>query len=263
MKCTNGVGNGLVGLGAVVVLAIGASMLKATIDHQGFARVNFVKGSPMYAKAGGAWTVAERDMALPPGYVVRTDANSRVELALGYNNGVIALSPNSEMALDSLTYQYVGLHVVHETQLSLRAGRMFSQVNKLAPGSKYGVKTLRGVAAIGGGRYAISADGDVQVAKGTAVLTPSVPDGLNNAITLHEGKTLNVVDPGTPQVQDMTPQQTKEVQDTVAGAVGNNDATSFKPATGRGNMGGQDPVVLAPLPPQPLDATPTGGAPSK
>jgi len=255
MKCTNGVRNGLVELGAVVVLAIGASMLKATIDHQGFARVNFVKGSPMYAKAGGAWTLAERDMALPPGYVVRTDANSRVELALGYNNGVIALSPNSEIALDSLTYQYVGLHVVHETQLSLRAGRMFSQVNKLAPGSKYGVKTLRGVAAIGGGRYAISADGEVQVADGTAVMALRSPDGVNRTLTLNEGKALKLADPGPPQIQKITSRQQQQLTEVAADAMAHNADSHSKAVAAPG--GGQPPVVLPPLPPQASDTTST------
>jgi hypothetical protein len=66
---------------------------------------------------------------------------------------------------------------VTETQLDLRAGKIFGNVKKMSAASKYEVKIPNGVAGIRGTIYQISADGVVQVLVGSVVIAYVGPDG--------------------------------------------------------------------------------------
>ncbi|MCX6904577.1 MAG: hypothetical protein NTW03_14070, partial [Verrucomicrobia bacterium] len=195
MTLTECVGNRLVELSVVAMLTAWASPLTAATDHPGSARVNYVEGRPTFSKPGEAFKMVERDMVLRAGDLLKTAAGSKVDLEMGYNNGGVTLTPNSELAFDKLSYQHVGMEVVCDTEFNLRAGQMSGEVKKLGSGSTYLVKTPRGVAAIKDGHYVISADGSVQADGGTVIMALTMNDGNIKTFTVTDGNTLNPADP--------------------------------------------------------------------
>ncbi|MCX6904334.1 MAG: FecR domain-containing protein, partial [Verrucomicrobia bacterium] len=243
------------------MLTAWASPLTAATDHQGFARVNHVEGRAMFAKADGSWKLVERDMVLRAGDVLKTEANSKVALGLGYNDGIVTLSPNTELAFDKLTYQHVGMEVVCDTELNLRAGQIFGELKKLSPGSTYLVKTPRGVAAIRDGTYAISADGDVQAKGGTVIMALTMSDGTTKTFTVSDGKSLSVsANPAAPSVGNTSASQSQQMASVVTAAESHNTPPTVASTVAGGGVaggGGQPPIVLPPLPPQPSDVTGT------
>ena len=232
----------------MVMLTAWASPLTAATEHQGFARVNYVEGRVMFSKAGGTWKLVERDMVLRAGEVLKTEANAKVELALGYNDGIITLSPNSELTFDKLTYQHVGMEVVCDTELTLHLGQIIGKLEKLSPGSTYLVKTLRGVAAIKDGTYGISADGDVQAKGGTVIMALTMKDGTTQTFTVSDGKSLSVsANPTAPAVGNMSPSQGQQLATAGTTMDSHNNTGGFTMNKGTGGVSqSPQPVVLPP-----------------
>lgn len=188
----------------------------ASSVHQGWAKVRYVVGHPEFSKAGGPWQPLEKFMVLHPGDAIRCDGNSHADLMLGYNNGSLQVSPNSELVLDKLTYQFTGLEVMHDTQLNLKSGVLYGHVNKMASGSKYEVKTPRGIAGIRGTRYRISADGDVTVTEGTVIVSVVAPDGSIKTYTVGAGSTFDF---STGDVRPATPEEMRDTNMTTLDAM--------------------------------------------
>jgi hypothetical protein len=175
----------------VLALVVGsATTALAANTRQGYAIVRFVIGSPMVSKGGGAWQKLERYMLVRAGDVIQTDAKSHADLMLGFNNGDIQVSPGSTLAIDKLLYTSTGLEVIHDTQLNLREGVLYGNVDKMATGSKYEVKTPRGVAGIRGTSYRIAANGDIIVIEGVVVQSLVRPDGTIKTYTIMAGYVL-------------------------------------------------------------------------
>jgi hypothetical protein len=97
------------------------------------------------------------------------------------------------------------LDTVTDTQLDLREGRILGVVRRLTAGSRYEVKTPRGVAGIrgtGGTEYDISANGTVHVITGQVVMVyidPADPGRPPVVVTVNAGETANP--PVTPGEQ--------------------------------------------------------------
>lgn len=212
MKLRECFGHQVVQWGAVAVLIACAGTLSAATTHQGFAKVRWVEGHATVSKGGGAASKLERFMVVHPGDVVKTDNKSHVDLDLGNNNGTIQVTPGSELALDKLTFSNTGFEIIHDTQLNLRSGVLCGQVKKMAPGSKYEVKTPKGVAGIRGTRYRIAANGDVTVTEGTLVQALVMPDGTVKTITVGAGQTLVAA---TGDVRPATKEEINFVNQTV------------------------------------------------
>ncbi len=81
------------------------------------------------------------------------------------------------LAIDKLTKTVTGADVVTETQLDLRAGRIFGTVRKVSAASKYEIKIPNGVAGIRGTVYMISAEGIVDVLEGVVTIAYVKDDG--------------------------------------------------------------------------------------
>lgn len=173
---------------------------------QGVAKVIRIKGSARYTTGNNVWQPLKVGSILRPGTVVQTstDRGSFVDVVLGDGSAAIpsmaAVTPavarpdvsyyqpnaeqdivriyeNSLLAIDKLTIIETGADVVSETQLDLRAGRIFGNVKKMSAASKYEVKIPNGVAGIRGTTYEISAEGVVRVLVGSVVIAYVGPDG--------------------------------------------------------------------------------------
>jgi hypothetical protein len=215
MKIAERVGTRLVRWGTAATMAFCATALIAASDKAGSAQVRYVFGTAQVAKGTGAGQAVERYMILHSGDVIKTDGKSHVDLALGNNNGSVQVTPASDLALEKLSYMNNGLEVTHDTQLFLRSGTVAGVVNKMAAASKYEVKTPKGVVGIRGGRYRISANGDVAVTDGRAVMALTMPDGSVKTFTIDQG---NMLAAATGQIRPLSRTETREINEVVGDA---------------------------------------------
>jgi len=90
---------------------------------------------------------------------------------------VVRVFEDSVLGFDKLTVMKTGADEVLETQLDLRAGRIFGSVKKMSAASRYEVKLPNGVAGIRGTTYTMSAAGVVEVYSGSVVVSWTGADG--------------------------------------------------------------------------------------
>ena len=185
---------------AVVALALVATA-SAQQMVQASAKVVRIKGDARYATTANVWQPLKVGDVLNAGAIIQTAKDSRVDLVLGDKNAVasgqkwgdvVSYAPeveqdfvrvweNSVMAIDKLLIADTGADQIKETQLDLRAGKIFGTVKKLSAASKYEVKIPNGVAGIRGTIYIISAEGVLSVLKGSVVI--AYADGGGNIVT--------------------------------------------------------------------------------
>ncbi len=212
MKIAERVGTRLVRWGVAAGMVVCATAVIGATERNGSAMVRFAFGQPQVSRGSGAAVTAERYMVLRPGDVIKTDAKSHLDMVLGNNNGSAQVTPGSELALEKLTYSNNGLEVVHDTQLSLRSGAVAGNVNKMAAASKYEIKTPKGVVGIRGTRYKISANGDVAVTDGRAVMALTMPDGSVKTFTVDQG---NMLAAATGQIRPLSRTETREINELI------------------------------------------------
>jgi hypothetical protein len=193
--------------------------------------------------------------ALNAGAVVKTAANSQVDLSLKFNGPVIRVTADTTLGLSKLLYDETTADVVIDTQLDLSNGRILGNVKKMAAASKYDVKIPTGTVGIRGTEYDISTAGAVTVVTGSVLVTYVAPNGTVSQITVNAGQTWNpptvangpVLPPvPTPDsiLQDITPQFT-------------DITTTYIPPTTTDGGGGV--IVVQPEPPNYV--SPTEGLP--
>lgn len=186
----------------------------------GFVKVVSLKGAARTMPDGKAIKVGA---ILKPGVIIQTAADSYVDLVLnnakatqglssavtddasipaatasaaaggssGYKpkavQDAIRIFENSVISVDKLVVTKTGAETVTETQLDLKAGKIFGTVKKLSAASVYEIKVPNGVAGIRGTIYLIGADGTLAVLTGAvvvsfvsngAVVTKEVPAGF-------------------------------------------------------------------------------------
>jgi hypothetical protein len=202
--------------GALMAMTVFATAVLAANTEQGFAKVRYVSGQVTFLKTGGQWQPVEKNMFLRAGDAVKTGPNSHVDMWLANNNGDIHLEQNSELTLDKLSYTYTGFEMLHDTQLNLRSGVLAGNVNRMSTGSKYEIKTPRGVAGIRGTRYRIAANGDVTVTEGTVVISLVMADGSIKTFAIPSGHTLVAA---TGEVRAATYDEIKATNDAVGDAM--------------------------------------------
>jgi hypothetical protein len=169
----------------------------------GKATVRAMLGSADFSnRSFSGWREVRQGLVMREGSVVRTHADSRVDLFLGVNGPVVRLTENTEMSLDSLNYELTGAETVINTVLDLRAGRILGRVKKMATASKYEVKTPSGVAGIRGTKYDISVLGVVRIPDGEAIWVTLV-NGVMRSFQIMGGQYYN---PQTGSVLQIPPQ---------------------------------------------------------
>jgi hypothetical protein len=94
---------------------------------------------------------------------------------------VIRMWGNTVLAVDKLTQFDTGVQTVSDTELDLRAGRIFFDVKKMSATSQFIIKIPNGVAGIRGSYGFIDASGQMAMGSGSAVI--SVVDKNGKAAT--------------------------------------------------------------------------------
>ncbi|HVU26687.1 MAG TPA: FecR domain-containing protein [Verrucomicrobiae bacterium] len=180
--------------------------VSAQSTKQGVATVVRIQGEARYSTGDNVWHPLVAGKVLGAGAVVQTAVNSTVDLVLGevpinlsypssttlpsglstapdpnvrsyvvynpkVNQNVIRLFSDTVLAIDKLNISDTGLDAVGDTELDLRAGKIFGNVRKLSAMSQFEVKIPNGVAGIRGTAFLISADGSVSVLKGSVIVS--------------------------------------------------------------------------------------------
>ena len=117
------------------------------------------------------------------------NANNRYQAKV--EQDAVRINESTVLGLNKLTVTQTGADRVTETELDLKAGRIFGTVKKLTAGSTYQVKIPNGVAGIRGTIYFISADGEVSVLSSLADLSRLVPSG--SVVLAYVGPDGNVI----------------------------------------------------------------------
>src|SRR5712692_5389188 len=175
MKLTQSLPNKLVPL----VAGLAALALVTTLDAQtapGKAEVRAIKGSALYSVSGGPATALKVGNVLGAGTIIKTAAESTVDLFLGNSAGVVRIIENSTLGLDKLLITNTGADTVIENQFNLPEGTMLFNVNKLSAASKYEVKLPNGVAGIKGTKGRLSSNAFIVLIDGALVYV-HVPQG--------------------------------------------------------------------------------------
>ena len=113
---------------------------------------------------------------------------------------VVRMQPNTMLAIDKLTVVNTGADTIGDTELDLRAGKIFTSVKKVSASSQYIIKLPNGVAGIRGSTGSIGADDSVAWLTGTIIVSFMGSDNQNHVVVVHGGFEY---DPQTGQVLHM------------------------------------------------------------
>jgi hypothetical protein len=103
---------------------------------------------------------------------------------------VIRMASGTLLAIDKLTVINTGADTVGNTELDLRAGKVFFSVKKLSASSQYIIKLPNGVAGIRGAAGAAGADGSFAMLFGQAVVS-TINEGQSHMSIVNAGQGLN------------------------------------------------------------------------
>lgn len=154
------------------------------------AVVTAVHGKCEYAVDGPTFQTLKVGQIVVQGSVVRTGNDSRADLFFRRIGTTVRLQPNSEIKLEHMTRTTIqGVSKMH-TLLEVKAGRIFTVVRSVVPGSTFEIRNAAGLSVIeagGSGRYIVTADGS-QVSDRESLLTASAP-GTKGVTMIAPGQT--------------------------------------------------------------------------
>jgi hypothetical protein len=192
------------------------SSAQAQIE-QGKAEVTAIQGTAEYSTDGGAFMPLKAGTILRTGSQVRTGGGSHADLYFGKNNGVVRVSESTTLALDKLTFSDTGLDMVIDTQLNLKEGHLLGNASaKMAPASKYEIKTPNGVAGIRGTKYDIYVC-RVAVVEGKVYFVHFAPGGQNVPYVVTARNQFDCVTGLTPLPEAVYDSLKKEIDSMVRG----------------------------------------------
>jgi len=193
MKQTRKLFNWLVG--SAVVLAMVTSLTAQTVQQR-TGQVVRLKGAARYSTGNNIWQPIKVGTTIKAGDIVQTAADSYMDILVGEAGvsgqpaigPVVSYQPTSEqdmvrvfedsvLAFDKLTIMNTGADEVMDTQLDLRAGKIFGTVKKMSAASRYEIKLPNGVAGIRGTTYTVTAAGVITVHSGSVVVSWTGADG--------------------------------------------------------------------------------------
>jgi hypothetical protein len=198
MKLTRSFENKVVAWSVALAVTTAAAVLPAQVASPGAAKAVRIKGLARYTTGDNKWHPLSEGDILKPGTVIQTASGSQVDLLLSDREqaaetsitpvlvyrpetegriNLVRLYENTVLALDKLTWQETGADKVTETQMDLRAGRVFGTVKKLSGASRYEVKFPNGVAGVRGTIYTLDSSGLVKVLVGEVIISYAKPDG--------------------------------------------------------------------------------------
>src|SRR5476651_1729252 len=208
--------------GIVMALAISASA-----QTQGSATIVRMQGEARYSTGDNIWHPLEVGAVLRAGAIIQTAAGATVDIVLsekksktdslgsgkgGSGSGssasptvkqnIVRMWGDTVLAIDKLLYSQAGADAVSETQLDLRAGKIFGTVKKLSAASKYEIKTPTGIAGIRGTSYTMGSDNVCVVYDGSVTVSITV-GGVTHTETVAAGQSA-AVDPVTGAITVIT-----------------------------------------------------------
>jgi hypothetical protein len=188
-------------LSLVIILGAGAASKCNAVVQPAEVFIQDVTGTASYW-VGGTWQPLKKDMTLSEGAILKTDADSTVDLLFHASHTALRLTPNSRVRLDKLNKEAGAYMWVSDTTLTLLAGSLAGTQRKLAAPSRFQVNVAGGVATIVGTEYYVRADGAVTVTSGAVSLNWNLPgNGGSVKVTVSAGYTF---DPTTGQVVPTT-----------------------------------------------------------
>ena len=175
----------------VAVLAF-ATIASAQSVKQGIATVVRIEGTARYSSSGGPWLTKVNLGAGAGSFIGGTVNIAGLPVTPLHGAGmaapqqnIVRLQADTELAIDKFTYSQTGADTVTDTELNLKAGKIFGNVKKISAASQFIVKTPTGV-------Y-FGADGSCTVVDGSAVISEII-NGATVTVTLTEGQSF---DPAT------------------------------------------------------------------
>jgi hypothetical protein len=216
------------------VLSLAASAVAQTI-HPGVATVVRIAGEASYSLGDGKWHPLVAGKLLAAGAVVRTGADSTVDMVLGKaiampqadpapnrisdaaddpvrglvpykptaEQNTVRLTGNTVLAIDKLTVSDTGFDSVSDTELDLRQGAIYNSVKKLSGASQYLIKIPNGIAGVRGTLFYISATGECAAYKNSLVLSIIGSNGKPDTVVVGEGTRFN---PRTGKTSPLPPE---------------------------------------------------------
>ena len=222
-----------------LTLSFGSVVRAETAAKPAAITIVGVQGQARYSVDGKAWHALVAGKILRAGAVIETAANSSADLVLsgtpvpipekssnplswsslstapdpnvrGFaafkpmsQQNVIRMQADTMLAVDKLTVVDTGNDTVSDTELDLRAGKIFTSVKKLSADSQYIIKLPNGVAGVRGAALTLSADGTAFVLHGIVVLSIIGPNGQPHVIVVHGGYGFDVL---TGKVVTLSPE---------------------------------------------------------
>jgi hypothetical protein len=163
---------GFLSIAAVLVGSFFISGVVAGEVQPGAAVVRSLSGTVTCIDAAGVSRSLSVGAVVREGQTIRTGSHGAVDLFLAQNGPGLALEAGSELSLVKLRAWESPLGTLIETELDLREGQLYGTVQKLLPGSRYEVKTRKGVAKILGTEfYMDTRSGQVFVTAGVVTVT--------------------------------------------------------------------------------------------
>jgi hypothetical protein len=187
---------------AVLGLALAVVSLVAAAQAQtkeGSAKVQALRGSAQYSEQGGPWQPLAVGKVLKAGTVIKTAANSELDLNIKHNESVVRVTEETTLGLESLLSEETGADTVIETKMNLSSGRILGIVKKVSAASKYEVKLPMETVGVRGTDYDASANGVVFVRSGEVVVRYRTPGGKQFDVLTQAGEYfVTPADPESP-----------------------------------------------------------------
>jgi len=134
-----------------------------------------VYGTASYS-VGGNWQPLAEGMKLATGAVLKTGADSTVDLLLPASATALRLNADSELRLDRMNMKSAGETTISDTSVTLLAGALAGTQRKLDSRSSFQINIPDGEVRIVGTKYQVQADGTVSVIEGEVTITYNSPD---------------------------------------------------------------------------------------
>lgn len=166
----------VVRLSALILFSAG---LLRSHGESGRAEVRAVRGSAAYSTTNQPLAALKAGLTLYPGTVIKTAAESTVDLYLG-RAGVVRVTENTTLGIDVLERLDTGIEEIQDVQLDLPAGTILGNVSKLSRASKYEIKLPDGIVGIRGTRYRCTTEAGrtkLLLLDGTMVFVPAPKAG--------------------------------------------------------------------------------------
>ncbi len=235
MKLNRSLAGAVTACGIAAIMVAWTSAALAQEAEAGSARVLRVVGDARYSLGDNVWHDLKAGDIIKPGTVLQTASRSSLDILLlnkpeslaeqitpvptltyrpqgSVTANVVRLYENTVLSVDKLTATQTGADLVTETQLDLRAGKIFGSVRKMSGASRYEIKYPNGVAGIRGTVFIMYASGVIASYAGTvteAYQIPGQPQGVQTIGAGYEfdpatGKLTNIsVGGGTADYQAM------------------------------------------------------------